>query len=501
MTLHNNNKIAILDAGSQFQKVIDRRIRELCVECDIFPLDKPAAELLEYQAIVISGGPQSVTSENAPKFDPELFKLKCPVLGICYGMQLMNHFLGGSVAPLSTREDGVFAIDLDEECPLFAGLGSQTDVLLTHGDSVEAVAPGFKSVAKSPEGIVAAISNDAEKQYGVQFHPEVDLTPKGMAMFRNFVLEIAKCEDSFTIPCRMETAVKEIQEQVGDKSVIVLVSGGVDSSVCVALVRKALPADKIFAIHIDHGFMRKNESAQVKEALGAVGVELDVIDAAGTFASASTEIEDQQTPILSVAIAPEQKRKIIGDTFMQIANEAIKKNNLHVNDVLLVQGTLRPDLIESASKVGFFSKSHMHLKTYPLVACHGNKFHSSFGLVFVPKVATSANGAASCIKTHHNDTNVVRQLRDEGRIVEPLKDYHKDEARVLGKQLGLPDNLVWRQPFPVSFLPVVVCIGIGLRESVRQGLHLLVSFYLLVFEGPRPRDPDSVLQWPRLAKG
>ena len=259
---HRNNKVALLDAGSQFQKVIDRRVRELCVECDIFPLSVAAAELAEYQAIIISGGPQSVTAAEAPAFDEKLFALPCPILGICYGMQLMNHAQGGTVSTSAIREDGVFEVSVEADCPVFKGLGKSTTVLLTHGDSVDHPAEGFVVSSRSPEGHVAAISNAAKKQFGLQFHPEVDLTVDGVAMLRNF-LEFSGFKRDFTIPSRMKTAIAEIQAEVGSKSVIVLVSGGVDSSVCVALVRKALPAEKIFACHVDHGFMRRDESRQV----------------------------------------------------------------------------------------------------------------------------------------------------------------------------------------------------------------------------------------------
>jgi len=506
---HNNNKIAILDAGSQFQKVIDRRIRELCVECDIFPLDTPAAELTEYQAIIISGGPQSVTSKDAPAYDPELFHLKCPLLGICYGMQLMNYADGGTISKMATREDGVFDITFEHDSPIFKGLGSKSTVLLTHGDSVDQPADGYSVLARSPEGLVAAIGSDERRHYGLQFHPEVDLSVDGVAMFSNF-LDIAGFDRSYTIPSRKAKAIKEIQQTVGDKSVIVLVSGGVDSSVCVALVRQALPAEKIFACHVDHGFMRKDESVKVKAALEAVGVKLDVMEAADMFAEATTEIDGVQTPILSKAVAPEQKRKIIGDTFMKVADMAMKKYDLHVEDVMLVQGTLRPDLIESASKVRWTSlllwqllcsvsggpastrETFLILDVVCCIACDFSErrciLHQNAPQRHKFSAATARSRFDMCLKQKlvqehfdlaHSLLTAVHFALFAGRIVEPLKDYHKDEARILGKELGLPDDLVWRQPFPGPGLAIRIlcCTGAVLpEESVLQVRVCLFAF-------------------------
>eukprot|EP00501_MAST-03F_sp_TOSAG23-6_P001621 GSMAST32.ASY1.ANO1.1688.1 assembled CDS len=278
-------------------------------------------------------------------------------------------------------------------------------VLLTHGDSVSMVAPGFRCVGKSSSGIVSAIDSFEKKMYGVQFHPEVDLTVHGKEMFSNFLFKVAGFSGNFTMVSRKDAAIKLIRETVGDASVLTLVSGGVDSTVCTALLREALPHEKIFALHLDSGFMRKNESSNVKLALEAIGVNLKVVDATETFANATTEIRGKKTKRLS-------KRKIIGDTFMTISDVEARRFGLDPKKCFLAQGTLRPDLIESASKIA------------------------------------SGSGNAHCIKTHHNDTQLVRALREQGRIIEPLKDYHKDEVRALGMDLGLSESLVWRQPFP-----------------------------------------------------
>lgn len=401
--------IAILDAGAQYGKVIDRRVRDLAVKSELVPLNAPTETLKKFKAFIISGGPESVYSANAPVFNPDIFKLGKPVLGICYGMQLMNFVAGGTVEKKQRREDGPCSIKVNPKSALFKGLAEQQFVLMTHGDSVDAVGKGFSVIADS-SGLVAGIEDPQRQLYGVQFHPEVDLTEHGSRMLANFLFNIAKFAGNYTIESREEKAVEYIKKAVGDKKVLILVSGGVDSTVCAALLSKAVPKERIFAIHIDNGCMRKNESRGVKKALSVLGLNLRVIDAEDTFLNATTTIAGTETPILSQATDPEHKRKIIGDTFIKVAEQAIKDLGLTAEEVVLAQGTLRPDLIESAS--GTASKS------------------------------------AQTIKTHHNDTFLVRQLRDQGKVIEPLSEYHKDEVRTLGAELGLPDELIWRQPFP-----------------------------------------------------
>ena len=417
-------KLVILDAGAQYGKVIDRRCRELRVESDLLPLHTPADQIRDnYGAIIISGGPQSVYGKDAPQFDPKIFSLGVPVLGICYGMQLLNFISGGKVAAKEKREDGPCEITVINGSLLFSGLPATQRVLMSHGDSVENLAAGFRVTAIS-NGLVAAIENAGSNLYGVQFHPEVDLTQYGQTILHNFLYSIVGFSGSYTLEDREKKAIEYIQSAVGDKKVVILVSGGVDSTVCAALVAKALPltqkSKQVYAFHIDNGLMRLHESRKVEAALKKSGLELQVIDASTDFYTATTFIKGNETLALNQIVDPETKRKIIGDTFMRVSSKAINSLGLNPAEVYLVQGTLRPDLIESASQL--------------------------------------ASVNAATIKTHHNDTALVRDLRAQGKIVEPLKDYHKDEVRELGRGLGLADELVMRQPFPGPGLAVrILC--------------------------------------------
>lgn len=406
------NTIAILDCGAQYTKVIDRRLRELNVNTLIAPIFISSSELAgKVSGIILSGGPNSVYDADAPQCDPQLFELGIPVLGICYGMQLMAQTLGGTVERGDTQEYGETAISIDPECWLFDKLARQENVLMSHGDHVAKLPKGFKQVGNSGD-IVAAMANNNKRLYGVQFHPEVELTEHGTQLLDNFLTKICHAEKTFTLTSRLDDMLSEVRERVGDKNVFVLVSGGVDSSVTAALCVKALGPDKVYAVHIDSGMMRHNESDLVCDALNAIGLKhLTRINAEQDFLNATTTLDNGETiGPLRKTIDPEHKRRLIGDTFYHLIVKAIDDADFDINDAFIAQGTLRPDLIES-----------------------GNR---------------DISDTAQVIKTHHNDVTLIQEHRQRGLILEPNRDCHKDEVRDIGRLLGLPEALVARQPFP-----------------------------------------------------
>ena len=403
-------KLAILDCGGQYTKVIDRRIRELGVKSDIFPINVRAESLEEYQAIILSGGPNNIGQDERLFFDYRIFELGKPVLGICYGMQLMSDYFKGVVASNVVKEYGQNEIDIDNTSLLFDTLSPVQKVLMSHGDTVKVLPEGFRIIGKSGEAI-AAVENEAKKLYGVQFHPEVDLTENGMTMLENFIRKIALYKETYALDDRVETSIKMIQEKVGNKNVICLVSGGVDSAVTCALLIKALNPDQIYAIHIDSGFMRKNESDLICENLKKMGLKnLIRENAKDLFYYSKVVVDGKELGPVVETIEPEEKRAIIGDVFLKVTSNVINRLGLNPEETFIAQGTLRPDLIES-----------------------GNPDISGF---------------AHKIKTHHNDVAAVRKAREKGLIIETNSDWHKDEVRKVAKMVGLDDEIAYRQPFP-----------------------------------------------------
>ena len=413
-------KLAILDCGGQYTKVIDRRVRELGVKSDIFPINVKAKDLKEYESVILSGGPNNIGEAQRLNFDEKIFELGIPVLGICYGMQLMSDHFGGVVASDVKKEYGQCEVEIDNTMPIFDGLDEKQQVLMSHGDTVKICPEGFKVIAKSGQAI-AAIGDETRKMYGFQFHPEVDLTLEGMKMLENFIRKVACYKEVYALEDRIETSIKMIKEKVGNNKIIVLVSGGVDSAVTAALLVKALPAENIYAIHIDSGFMRKNESDIVCESLKKLGMKnLIRENAKDYFMNTIVETEEGKIGPLSETVDPEKKRRIIGEIFIQIANQVIERLGLDKENTFIAQGTLRPDLIES-----------------------GNPDISGF---------------AHKIKTHHNDVEIVRQARKKGLIVETNADWHKDEVRNVARRLGLDEKIASRQPFPGPGLAIrLIC--------------------------------------------
>ncbi len=415
--------VKILDGGAQYVNDIEQQVKRLGFYAERVPFETPLEDLQDCQAIILSGGPESVYDPQSPRCDPRLVEPgadRPPILGICYGAQLINYLRGGTVESLDTREDGFTDISVTPESALFTGLDSNQVVLMSHGDTVVQPADGFEVVARSGE-LVAAIANPSEKMYGLQFHPEVS-TLKGPDMLRNFLEEVAGMESdySYTAEEFIEDSIKEVQEQVGERQVIAFISGGVDSSALGALLERALPSEQLFLVYVNNGFMRANESEYVAKMLGDAGIHVRVFDATDMFLSGTTVIDGVETPPLYEVLEPEVKRKIIGDTFIKVQDRMAEELGLDLETFMLAMGTLHTDLIESGSK--------------------------------------HASQKADTIKSHHNDTEEVRRLRDAGRVLEPWRHIQKDDVREAARVLGLPPAISERQPFPGPGLAIrIIC--------------------------------------------
>jgi GMP synthase (glutamine-hydrolysing) len=407
--------VLILDFGSQYTQLIARRIREQRVYCEIHPCSAPLAKLrvLEPQAIVLSGGPQSVYEEGAPSIDPAVFELGVPMLGICYGMQLTCHLLGGQVERADKREYGPARVEVTSPSAIFDGFaaGQQVDVWMSHGDSVKALPPGFRTIARTGSTAFAAAYDEARRMVCVQFHPEVVHTDRGAEMLSSFLFKVARCEPSWTPVSFAEEAVASIREQIGEGSAVCGLSGGVDSSVAAVLVSRAV-GERLTCIFVDNGLLRLGEAAEVVRMFrDHFQLKLVHVDAGEQFLTALDGVTD-----------PEQKRKIIGRIFVDVFDREAEKLGKVGH---LVQGTLYPDVIESVSFKG---------------------------------------GPSAVIKTHHNVGGLPEKMKLS--LCEPLRELFKDEVREVGATLGMPRHVLWRQPFPGPGL-AIRCLGEVSAEKLR----------------------------------
>ncbi len=416
--------ILIIDFGSQFNQLIARRVRECRVYCQIVPptISCKQVQALKPEGIILSGGPSSIYETNSPKVDPDILNLGVPVLGICYGMQYMVHALGGEVARSTKREYGFAEFRVKKDDGIFKGVDQDTTCWMSHGDSITKLPSGFRITGSTENTRIAAASHTRRKLFGLQFHPEVEHTPRGKKMIRNFLTDICGCRMSWTMKSFANQAIEDIRSQVGKKKVILGLSGGVDSSVAALLIHRAIDKN-LTCIFVDNGLLRKNEAEKLKEVFKQnLHINVRFVKASGRFLKALKDVQD-----------PERKRKIIGKIFMDVFEAEAKK----IKDAeFLAQGTLYPDIIESQSAFG---------------------------------------GPTSVIKSHHNVGGLPKKMKL--KLVEPLKYLFKDEVRKLGKTLGLPEEMNWRQPFPGPGLAIRIIGAVTAKrlKILREADDLLMA--------------------------
>ena len=393
-TLHEQ-KILILDFGSQYTQNIARKVRECQVYCEIHPCTLPFDKIKDFNAkgIILSGGPASVLEKDALLCDRRLFELKIPILGICYGMQLITHMLGGKVDPSPHREFGRAELMLKEFSHLFEGVNNNSTVWMSHGDRISKLPEGFKGIAFTGNSPLAAIENSVARVYGLQFHPEVVHTVDGTRILNNFLFKICQCAKNWKMDSLVDYMIQDIRDKVGNAKVVCGLSGGVDSSVAAVLIHKAI-GDNLYCLFIDNGLLRSGEKDKVENTFrDNISIHLDVIDAADKFLEKLKGITD-----------PEQKRKSIGNTFIKVFEEEAKRLG---DFTFLAQGTLYPDVIESVSFKG---------------------------------------GPSAVIKSHHNVGGLPEKM--QLKLLEPFRELFKDEVRALGREMGISDEIINRQPFP-----------------------------------------------------
>jgi len=419
----HEEKILVLDFGSQYTQLIARRVREGKVYSEIFPFNAPMDKIREFapKGIILSGGPSSVYDEGAPAPDMAIFEMGVPVLGICYGMQVMAHYLGGKVAKSQMREYGRAKLLVDDDSDLFWGVTQETNVWMSHGDRIELLPGGFSIVGHTGNSPIAAMANREKKFYALQFHPEVVHTDEGMRILGNFVNDICDCKPVWEMSSFIDWAVSEIRSRAGCKQVICALSGGVDSSVVALLMQRAV-GENLTCIFVDNGLLRKGEAEKVRKTFADhFHIKLLFVDARKRFLDRLRGVTE-----------PEKKRKIIGNEFISVFEEEAKK----IEDAeFLAQGTLYPDVIESVS----------------------------------------FKGPSAVIKSHHNVGGLPEVMKL--KLLEPLRELFKDEVRLLGEELGLPEEICWRHPFPGPGL-AIRCIG----EITAERLEIVREADALVLE-------------------
>ena len=416
--------IIVIDFGSQFNQLIARRVRETNVYCQIEPasISVEAIKKLNPKGIILSGGPSSIYEKDSPSIDKSIFHLGIPILGICYGMHFMVHALGGKIKQADKREYGFANLDIKESKALFSNMEKSFQCWMSHGDSAVELPDNFVITASTKNTSIAAIANYEKNLYGLQLHPEVEHSTNGALMISRFVLDICKCEKNWTMKSFCDGAIAQIKEAVGDKKVIMGLSGGVDSSVAATLIHKAI-GENLYCIFVDNGLLRKNERQNLEKSLtDKLDLNIKFVDEKNNFLNALKDITD-----------PEQKRKIIGRLFIEVFDAEANKID---GAQFLGQGTLYPDIIESKSAFG---------------------------------------GPTSIIKSHHNVGGLPEEMKL--KLIEPLQLLFKDEVRKLGTELGINDELIWRQPFPGPGLAIRIMgkITSSRLEILREADSILLE--------------------------